>query len=283
MTCKKLEDWLVLTTEKFLTYRKRRILIKKEKTKKRPAFVELLYTILFVVAAVMLINMFLFQNYRIPSRSMVSTLEVGDLIFVEKPMFGPEILPGTLKIPAFREVKRGEVISFESEKYAQNGPVIEFFHRFVYFITFSFANLKQDPQTHEPVVDLLIKRAIGLPGESVRIRHDTIEIRREFENTWIPEEQLINERPVPYTIASNRESNFRDFIEQSPYDRKEFYHELFYKACNGWYIPPGMFFPMGDKRDESRDARVYGPVPVSRIQGKAVFRFFPFSRAGAIY
>lgn len=50
----------------------------------------------------------------------------------------------------------------------------------------------------------------------------------------------------------------------------------------GWYVPKDMFFPMGDNRTYSRDARYFGPVGLAHIQGKALFRFFPFSRFGAI-
>jgi signal peptidase I len=50
----------------------------------------------------------------------------------------------------------------------------------------------------------------------------------------------------------------------------------------GRYIPEGYIFPMGDNRDNSRDARIFGPVKKKKVLGKSLFRFFPFSRLGGI-
>jgi len=50
----------------------------------------------------------------------------------------------------------------------------------------------------------------------------------------------------------------------------------------GWYIAPGELFPMGDNRDDSRDGRYFGPVPLSLVRGKATFRFWPPGRAGML-
>jgi len=44
-------------------------------------------------------------------------------------------------------------------------------------------------------------------------------------------------------------------------------------------VPPGHVFVMGDNRENSLDSRSFGPVPVSSIEGKAVFRVFPFSKS----
>ena len=66
------------------------------------------------ILIVLLINQFLLQAYRIPSESMVPTLLVGDRIFVNKLIFGPELLPGAVKLPSPRAPRRGEVIIFEN-------------------------------------------------------------------------------------------------------------------------------------------------------------------------
>ncbi len=52
---------------------------------------------------------------------------------------------------------------------------------------------------------------------------------------------------------------------------------------NGWYIPSGYHFFMGDNRDNSLDSRSYGVVPQKNILGKGLLVFFPFSRMGFIH
>ncbi len=66
----------------------------KKKNGKNNAFIEWLDALIFAVIAVTLINIFLFQNYRIPTPSMEKSLLVGDHLFVSKLAYGPR-LPNT--------------------------------------------------------------------------------------------------------------------------------------------------------------------------------------------
>jgi len=50
----------------------------------------------------------------------------------------------------------------------------------------------------------------------------------------------------------------------------------------GWYVPPNRIFPLGDNRDNSRDARWFGAVPEEDVLGRAMFKYWPISRFGAI-
>lgn len=66
----------------------------KRRHAKNSAFVEWLDALIFAVIAVSLINIFLFQNYRIPTPSMEKSLLVGDHLFVSKLAYGPR-MPNT--------------------------------------------------------------------------------------------------------------------------------------------------------------------------------------------
>ncbi len=66
----------------------------KKREGKNSAFVEWLDALIFAVIAVSLINIFLFQNYRIPTPSMEKSLLVGDHLFVSKLAYGPR-MPNT--------------------------------------------------------------------------------------------------------------------------------------------------------------------------------------------
>lgn len=66
----------------------------KKRNGKNSAFIEWLDALIFAVIAVTLINIFFFQNYRIPTPSMEKSLLVGDHLFVSKLAYGPR-LPNT--------------------------------------------------------------------------------------------------------------------------------------------------------------------------------------------
>jgi signal peptidase I len=94
----------------------------------------------------------------------------------------------------------------------------------------------------------LIKRLIGLPG-------DTVELR---ENQLYVNDVLVQE---PYIKEPCNPSRCRD---------------------NMWQLGESDYFLMGDNRNDSRDSRVFGPVPRSRIIGEAVVRYWPPSEWGIV-
>jgi signal peptidase I len=93
--------------------------------------------------------------------------------------------------------------------------------------------------------ELLIKRVIALPGETVEIRDGNV---------------LINGR-----------------VLDEPYLERE---------TNGVYgpvtVPEQHVFVMGDNRGASNDSRVFGPVSVDRIVGRAWVSYWPFDAVGIV-
>ena len=71
----------------------------KKRHGKNNAFIEWLDALIFAVIAVSLINIFLFQNYRIPTPSMEKSLLVGDHLFVSKLAYGPRMPNTPLAFP----------------------------------------------------------------------------------------------------------------------------------------------------------------------------------------
>lgn len=66
----------------------------KKRNGRNSSFIEWLDALIFAVIAVTLINIFLFQNYRIPTGSMEKSLLIGDHLFVSKLAYGPR-MPNT--------------------------------------------------------------------------------------------------------------------------------------------------------------------------------------------
>jgi signal peptidase I len=71
----------------------------KSRTKKNSVVVEWLDALIFAVVAVSIINIFLFQNYKIPTPSMEGSLLVGDHLYVSKTAYGPRTPNTPLAIP----------------------------------------------------------------------------------------------------------------------------------------------------------------------------------------
>jgi signal peptidase I len=71
----------------------------KKRHGKNSAFIEWLDALIFAVIAVTLINIFFFQNYRIPTPSMEKSLLVGDHLFVSKLAYGPRMPNTPLAFP----------------------------------------------------------------------------------------------------------------------------------------------------------------------------------------
>ncbi len=92
-----------------------------------------------------------------------------------------------------------------------------------------------------------IKRVVGLPGERVEIRQGrvTVDGKRLTE---------------PYVPAR--------YADSSTYGPVQLHADE--------------YFVMGDHRVSSNDSRVFGPVPLHHIYGKAVFAYWPMNHFGSI-
>lgn len=71
----------------------------KKRDQKNHWLIEWLDALIFAVIAVTIINIFLFQNYKIPTGSMEKSLLVGDHLYVSKVAFGPRIPITPLALP----------------------------------------------------------------------------------------------------------------------------------------------------------------------------------------
>jgi signal peptidase I len=338
----KWQEWelaVQTATERVLTWRKRRRIAKKERQKKKNPVLDWLDAILSAVVIVLLINQYLLQAYQIPSESMVPSLLISDRIFVNKLVYGPELVPGMLKMPGFRQPKRADVIIFESPEYLSIGPLKDILQRVVYMVTLSLVDIDRD-ENGNPKHHFLVKRAIGMPGERIRMNDGNVEILTagalDFRSEAALKEDLdlvypntrsfaadeyprlrnagtalaLEEANLPVAdglqrdmgrylsvsrdadgrlkaqavslfddLAFNR-SRYRTLWSLEPWNQAV--RLEWRRRSEGAYVPDDRLFPMGDNRDNSRDARYFGPVKLEKVLGKGLFRYWPFSRFGGV-
>ena len=214
---------------------------------RQPTWIEYSGSFFPVIALVFFLRSFLYEPFKIPSSSMVPTLVIGDLILVNKYIYGIRLPIINKKIIEINTPQRGDVMVF---KY----PL-------------------------DPSLDY-IKRVVGVPGDKIVYKNKRLTVngtelsyqslpdyldeehlaysKQYLENlTGVSHKILNDERMPPYV---QNPSSF-PYYEMCTYDLEGF-------TCK---VPAGHYFMMGDNRDNSLDSRYWGFVPDENIVGKAFF------------
>lgn len=179
-------DRVQLITEKCLTCRARVRRIKKEKRASKNVILDWIEAFLWAACMVLLANQYLVQAYRIPSGSMIDTLNIGDHVFVNKLIYGPELLPGFFKLPSPIKPERNDVVIFVNPSYISRGTAFDIAQRIIYMLTLSLVDIDRD-ESGEPRVHLLIKRLVGQSGDRFVIENGEMNILFAGEDLWVAE------------------------------------------------------------------------------------------------
>jgi signal peptidase I len=130
---------------------------------------------------------------------MIYSLNIGDHVFVNKFVYGPELLPGILQLTSTIKPKRNDIIIFENPTYISRGPVFDIAQRVIYMLTLSLVDIDKD-ETGSPRVHFLIKRAVGMPGDHFIIEDGEMIICFAGENRWIDERDYFKQRGWNHNI-----------------------------------------------------------------------------------
>ncbi len=205
------------------------------------------------VALALVIRALVLETFYVPSESMLSTLLVGDHVFVNKFVYGAK-LPGTeIRLPALREPRRGDVIVFDLGR--KGGDICP---------------LDRCPDYPS---DAFIKRLVGLPG-------DTLEVNAR--GVWLNDQKLELE-DTGQLFTNEHGYELRAFSETLPSERGSCRHvALDHPLSPGQQlarvvVPEGHFFAMGDNRDESNDSRGWGFVPMQNVRGPAFLIYWSWN------
>ena len=170
----------------------------------------------------------------VPTGSMQPTIFIGDRIFVNKLAYDLKVPFTTWHVAEWGQPKRGDVVVFFS-----------------------------------PADDVrLVKRVVGLPGDTVELRDNHLFINGEEANygpadSRFPAAMVNHPGTSGGVFASETVGGITHPIMRLP----RVYNTL--RNYGPSVIPPDNYFMMGDNRDNSGDSRVFGFVERSRIVGRA--------------
>ena len=163
--------------------------IKREKQRAKNPALDWIEAFVWAAGMVLLANQYLLQAYVIPSGSMINTLLIGDRIFVNKLIYGPELLPGLFKLPSPIKPARNDIIIFENPSYLSRGPVFDIAQRVIFMLTISLVEIDRD-EKGQPRAHFLIKRAVGMGGDRFIMEKGEMKARFAGEDRWVNEREF---------------------------------------------------------------------------------------------
>lgn len=202
---------------------------------------EYVESILIALAVAMALRTFVVEAFKIPSGSMIPTLQVGDHIFVNKFAYGPGIPWTRARVWDSTPPDRGDVMVFEFPEHPE-----------------------QD----------FIKRVIALPGDRLEVRQG-----HPWINGWqVPHCYVGTYSYADYDSTLGRRDGdlFVEYLGDEAY-LTLFDHASALSEYQGPYeVKPGEVWVLGDNRNNSHDSRAWwggqgGGVPFANIKGRALF------------
>jgi len=222
------------------------------------AILDQVVTLAIAIVIALAIRHFVVEPFRIPSGSMFPTLLIGDHLFVNKLAYGPRIPFTDLRLPRFREPRRGDVVVFEvARPRGRHGerPIVP-------------VDRSPDGTPREDFV----KRLVGLPGDRINLKGGRVFVNGEPLEVFSRGERFVDESGHGLAIGYEDLGDCRHAILDDPRSSR--------LDRGSWVVEPGRYFMMGDNRDNSNDSRGWGTVRLEELKGPAFILYWSWNVNG---
>jgi signal peptidase I len=205
-------------------------------------------------------------TFQVDSGSMRPTLEKEDRLLVSPLVYGGRFPFFRGRLPGLRTPERGDIVVVESPSYVPPSFPLSAIEPVVRFLSLQRGSVVRDHTGHvQP--QYLVKRVIGIPGDTVRILGYLAYIKPAGGSAFSAEDKLIGDR---YSVQAAPLPN--GWSEDLP----------FTGSLPEVTLKEGQYFLLGDNRPDSSDSRSWGPASGQKIMGKAFYRYWPFVRSGRL-
>jgi signal peptidase I len=205
------------------------------------------------------ISRFFIATFRVESVSMKPELNPADRIIVSGIAFGPRIPFSAVRFPGIRSPERGDLVVVQPPFFEERPALARIFEPLASFFTLQKATLHRDLYGRR-LKTYMVKRIIGMPGDTVRMRNYILSIKVRGASDFVPEDEIV---PIRYRMRE--QSVVKYFPSTLPFSG----------SSDEISLKDDEYFVLGDNRPESSDSRSWGPLPKSRIVGKVIFRYWP--------
>ncbi|HXE76974.1 MAG TPA: signal peptidase I [Rhodanobacter sp.] len=256
---------LVWAFDRLVLYRRRKARLQAAGADYRdPIPVDWARSLFPVVLVVLLLRSFIAEPFRIPSGSMMPTLDIGDFILVNKFSYGLRLPAFNDKFVSIGEPKRGDVVVFRFPGYLceVDGHLVR-----------SGDMTCSNPATPVPRQNW-IKRVIGLPGDQVEVHGSDlvingVPVRADELGLFTGNRQ----RPVDRTMLDMGATLWTEHLGHVDHAIARMPDYTQPKSIPNEFVPskvpPNCYLVMGDNRNDSLDSRWWGCVPEQDLAGKA--------------
>lgn len=214
-----------------------------QRASRRDGLWDTVRSLLIVLVGVFCIRTFVAEATVIPTGSMENTILIGDHVFLNKLLYGPQLPYTDVRFPRLAPIHRGDIVAF-----------------------------------HYPVnpTQMFVKRVIGLGGDVVRIADKRVSVNGKLlkepyaqfmssamfplRDNFPPPVEEINELPAAWGLDPHWAHEMPNYIQK-----------------DGLHVPNGYLFVMGDNRDDSLDSRFWGFVPVQNVVGEPLFVYWSYN------
>ena len=180
------------------------------------------------VCLVLIVQIFTFQLYLIPSESMVPTFLVKDRVVVSKITSGPKFPLTEVGLPTISKYKRGDIVVLRNPNYSldRKSEVKSVVSQLIYMLTFMTVNLNTD-ENGELKADPLVKRIVGVEGEQLVMQDGILYARTKASDEFKP---VVQDEEYAAWNLNTLPAKIKQRVQTIPLSQNEYQEMLNFEA-----------------------------------------------------